>query len=331
MMERVIQFYGFFGFPIILKVNPSKSSKLFIAWCWVSLIWFFYHYAHLWGPHYANRIYTFFVTPTAAEFPNMAAALLHVCIEFCITAALKVYLLASYIRRDASSASLYSTIGQLNNVYSLFNPSFRILTVCINCVLFGLLVVTSGLVYFAVNVLRWCLQSDDQCLFSHFTPGIDFVGDIFNAFSLSMGNTFLPLLASVACLQFAASTQSTASKLSINEFGINHELIRHLVGHFDAHVAFIRHLDGWLFVLISLYTIDMITAVSRVALQITRAAAFSVFFVSLEFSCIALLCYSSSRAVEAVSHQLTESICMTYMIFIANRKSDLSMNSCGFE
>lgn len=300
-MDQVIKFYRYFGFPVILN-QKSSSSKLPIIWSSISLMWFTYHYGHLWACHYLYRIYAFIAgfpddgQPDYRDVQYLLGRVLHISTEFVWPLSLKVYLLASYFFRGDSS--FYHVIKRLNAAFGSFKAPSTIFNYMVSFIFVLLLIVTSAQIYFALGYMRYCVESADLCDMPYIIPWIDPAGELLDTITTQMGNTFLPLLSSMACLQFALCVKSIVSQKTLI---INQLLIDRLVSLFDAQVGFNRHLQGWLFVLFSLYALDLITTVSLVARQLTKAATYSIIFLSVEFSSIALVCYSSSRAVESVS------------------------------
>lgn len=304
-MDQVIKFYLFFGFPIIRHSTGSYRDRLPIIWCSVTLIWFTYHYTHLLGYYNVHQVYIMFTSASNrrehhANLSTAVSKLIYICVEFVWPVTVKIYLLASYLCSHKPSSTLYRHIEQLNQASGRFKDPPKRLKFWICCVLILLLVVSAVQTYQGLNVLLPCFDQSDQCSTLYLTRWIDPIGEVIETLTYTIGITFLPILASVVCLQFASCVTSITSQISLKN-NAKSDLMDRLVVMFDAQTRFVTYLEGSLFCLISLFALDMIVTVSLIVRHVIQHVGYSVTCLAVEFFCISLLCYSSSRAVEAVS------------------------------
>lgn len=244
-MDRVIQFYHFFGFPIILKRDNSVSlSKLRIIWCLITLVWFTYHHLHTWDVHFIRRIYSIFLVsnPSLGNFSYSVTGIFLIFIEAVNPITLKVFLLASYFRND-SPTSFYYVLRQLDDAQQRVKPSKssrRILTTFVSLLLGCLFVLTSVMIYLMYSFMHQCAYFENTCNMLYISPvWLDSWGELCNIFTINMGNTFMPIFVSVASLQFASCIRSAGKQMSQNNDAvIDQELIYRLLGIFHAQIVF---------------------------------------------------------------------------------------------
>lgn len=311
-MDTALAYFEIFSYPTYfmrisggIQVSPLRRHSA-VIWCVASTIIFIYHYVHIYW--YAS-VYQFIHNNDPVDtFSRLLYFTRSVW-----TVSIKLYLvwcccrmndpafvspLAAYMRQFKDIVHQIQTHSTLNDSVGQKRHRRRVWII----LTLRLLNAVGLVVTFNMNL--WvCFNSPHHCDAGYLTPWLDQINDAIGSLTQSMGVAILPILMSIACMQFAEIVNQLTYSLEKTDLTITSQLMRHVVKLFETQSALVKQMQGCLSFLISFFAISMIATVSLLALHAKELDWYNILWVVNIFGYAALVGFTSSLAEEAVSDQ----------------------------
>lgn len=296
-MDHLITFYTWVGFPIN---HQAENRHKWLAWCIFTLIWYTYHYAHVW------LIKNLLILLYPKNLSSFVLGFLYITLDAGWVITVKTGLLvASYSQyKHCNHGSLFHTINKLNLAFYQINSSkTKILMKWFVCAVLTVNMIISVIIaYLFATFIYDCYTSRNKCPIRilWITPWLDYAGEFLDTMSFMMAASLIPLLASLSCLQFAVTLDSLRQKLiTVPHFTLDAKVTNQSLKLFEYQAKIMRQLSSAILVLVSLLILYIVSMVTQLAMRDMIAGfVFSLYVITIS-GYILLLCFASSRAETA--------------------------------
>lgn len=308
-METALKYFEFFSYPTFFiwksdkrRLSPTSTPRRVasVTWCVLAFLLFVYHNSHL---YWYLAVQNFFNT---SDTSAMLFRLLYTT-SMLWTFYVKAYLLwCCCCKMNGSNpcSPLASYVSQFNDASQQILTSIETegaekshrwkVWIILTLRLFS----TVGLVATHHTAISRCLAQD--CGYLYVTPLIDPINNAIGIVTESAGVAILPILISIACMQFTNISTLLTAHLQTNQMSVDIHLMRQIVTLFEVQATLVRRMQGCLVFLISFFAVSMIAIIAFIATQAKDMDWYSVIWVASIFAYITLVGFTSSRAQEAV-------------------------------